>query len=121
MDDVGVFSEGFVSLGCIIKNHDKEVSMAPCRKEVVSVKPIVIEMLAIRWSLMLAPDLKLERILVQFLLSKFKVAYVMYFPRTLNYDARKLLGLGKLYGSRTWIGGYPTTESIVVVSALVSS
>lgn len=65
MDDVGVFSEGFVSLGCIIKNHDKEVSMAPCRKEVVSVKPIVIEMLAIRWSLMLAPDLKLERILVQ--------------------------------------------------------
>ncbi|CAL5193939.1 unnamed protein product [Lathyrus oleraceus] len=57
----------------------------------------------------------------RFLLSKFKVAYVMYFPRTLNYDARKLLGLGKLYGSRTWIGGYPTTESIVVVSALVSS
>lgn len=57
MDDVGVFSLGFVFFGCIIKNHDNEVNMAPCRKEVVLVKPVVKEMLA--------RDLKLERILVQ--------------------------------------------------------
>lgn len=42
----------------------------------------------------------IEPILVdcRFLLSKFKVASVMYFPRTLNVDARKFLGLGNCMG-----------------------
>lgn len=93
-------------------------------------------------------ELKLERVLVQsdvlvimdcinsilkfvviepiaadcrFFLSKFKVAFVMYLSRTLNVDAHKLVGMGKLYGSRTWIEGYPILEPGANVLVLFSS
>lgn len=63
--DAGVFTERFVTFGCLIKNHDKEIILATYRKKLVSVELVLAKIMAIRWSLLLAQELKLQSILVQ--------------------------------------------------------
>lgn len=46
--DSRVFNEEFVSFGCIIKNHDKEIILDTSRKEIISVESVVTEILAIK-------------------------------------------------------------------------
>lgn len=98
------------------------------RKESISVNLCVAKMLAIRWSLQIAKDFNLDRVLIQpnelnavdcinsllsladldaitsdcrLLLNNFKVAYIMYLSRLFNVDIHHLVSLGRSYGSRT--------------------
>lgn len=45
----------------------------------------------------------------------------MYLPKNLNIDAHKLIGLEKLYGSRTWMEGYPILKIDANILVSVSS
>lgn len=100
--DARVFNDGFVFFSCIIKNHDKKVILTTIKKESISIELSVAEMLAIRWSLLLIQELKLERICIQsnalsvmdcinyipycfprtHYLSSFKVASIMFLSRS---------------------------------------
>lgn len=46
--DASVFKEGFASYGCILKKHSLEIILVASRREFISIKPVVAEMLAIR-------------------------------------------------------------------------
>lgn len=61
----GCFQEGFVIVGCVIKNHSKEVIIASSKKEHIFVDSSVAEILSIRWSLKIPRELNLERVLIQ--------------------------------------------------------
>lgn len=50
----GVFHEGFVMFGCVIKNHYRQVITTSSRKEHIPVDPCVAKILTFRWSLLLA-------------------------------------------------------------------
>lgn len=41
------------------------------------------------------------------LLRVFSFRSVIYHPRSSNSDAHNVVSLGKLHGSRTWLGGFP--------------
>lgn len=41
------------------------------------------------------------------LLNKFKLGYVKFINRILNFGTHNLVGLGHSLSSRTWIGGVP--------------
>lgn len=113
----------------------------------VSVDVVAAEIIAIHWGLMLAKDLKLEKIVVQsdakavvdivnlnqynallepiidirFLLSSFNFLSLSFLKRACNMDAHNLARLACFVGSRTWIGGSPNMESPSFVSDPVSS
>ncbi|XP_058760957.1 uncharacterized protein LOC131634317 [Vicia villosa] len=145
--DAGCFEDGSVAFGCLIKNQDGNVLLAACKREEVSVCPLIGETLAIRWSLQVAKELKVERILVQsdalsvvdcinavsvradidhvirdcqFLLSSFKFASVVFINRSFNSDAHSFVGLGNRFGSRTWLEMPSCCNSIFVCPAVAS-
>lgn len=64
--DACCFDEGFVTFGCVFKDHDKKIVIASSRKELIIIDSAIAEILATRWSLQLAKKLKVERILVQY-------------------------------------------------------
>ncbi|XP_058741949.1 uncharacterized protein LOC131614373 [Vicia villosa] len=63
--DASVLEGGITILGCVFKDHNQVVIYAACRKEIVSLDVVDAEIMAIRWGLMLAKELKIERIVVQ--------------------------------------------------------
>ncbi|MCI32683.1 hypothetical protein A2U01_0053897 [Trifolium medium] len=114
----------------------------------LSVAPVVVEIQALRWGLSLAIDLHMDRIVVQsdylnavdcinlvsnfavidhidadcrFLLDKFCFSSVMFISRSCNLEAHNLVGIVKVVGSRTWIGGLPTLNSVDVIQTPFSS
>ncbi|XP_058784773.1 uncharacterized protein LOC131659623 [Vicia villosa] len=137
--DAGSFPTGFVAFGCVIKDPNGTGILAACKKDMLSIDPLVAEILGIRWSLQLAKSLNLERILVQSdclnavdcinsvvhfavlepiaidcrsLLGSFAVASVMFIKRSCNVEAHSLVGIGNSLGSRTWLGGVPSLDCI---------
>lgn len=58
--DIGFFNEGFVSFGCIIKNHGKNIILVGTRRENINVEPVAAELLTVRWSIRIAQYLKLS-------------------------------------------------------------
>lgn len=73
--DASVLEVGITVLGCVFKDHNKVVTFAACRKEIVSLGVVVAEITAIRWGLMLAKYIEIERIVVQ-----SDVSYPNIFP-----------------------------------------
>lgn len=63
--DARVFEEGVITLGCIIRDQEKVITLAACKLEVVSVELVVAETMEFRWGLLLAKDLILEKIILQ--------------------------------------------------------
>ncbi|XP_058724687.1 uncharacterized protein LOC131596129 [Vicia villosa] len=145
--DAGCFDEGFISFGCLLRNQAGRVVSAACKWEEMSANPVTAETLAIHWSLQLAKELKVERILVQSdalsvvnciislslltdidhvvlncqtFLRSFKFASVVFISRAFNCDAHNLVGLGKRLGSRTWLGLPPNCNSISVCPSVAS-
>ncbi|XP_058775075.1 uncharacterized protein LOC131649326 [Vicia villosa] len=143
--DAGVFQDGSVSFGCVLRNQRAEIILAASKKDFITVPPNVAELLAIRWCLGIASALKVDRILVQsdaksvidcingsvidavlepvaedcrWLLNRFNLAYVMFLSRELTVDAHNLVRLGNLYGSKTWIGGFPLVDSTVTAASV---
>ncbi|XP_058742583.1 uncharacterized protein LOC131615095 [Vicia villosa] len=142
--DAGVFSPNSIAFGCVLKAPDGGVILSACRKEALNTDPLTVEMLAIRWSIRLALDLKIERLVVQSdclnvvdcvnsvavfatiepvaedvrcLLSHFLFASLMYVGRKFNTEAHSLVGAGNILGSKTWIGAIPSQNSIVTAVA----
>ncbi|XP_058776200.1 uncharacterized protein LOC131650511 [Vicia villosa] len=62
--DVGVFPENSVTFGCIFKDHTGEILFSACKKESMNVDLLLAEMLTIRWSLSLAKEFRVERLVV---------------------------------------------------------
>lgn len=54
------------------------------------------------------------------LLSSVQLGSIMFLSRVCNIDSHKLVGLGKLYNSKTWIRGYPSVRLMVYDSTIVS-
>lgn len=136
--DAGVYEEGIVAMGCVIKDRNKVIIMASCRKEEIQVEPLVVEVMAIRWAIQLEKHLKLHKTVFQFhalvavdcvnsvsncaviepvafdcrdMLREFSFSSVVHFNRSCNVDAHKLVGLGKLLELKTSLGGYPQREN----------
>ncbi|CAI8584877.1 unnamed protein product [Vicia faba] len=145
--DAGVSPDRSIVFGGVIQVCEMKIIIA-ASKEVSRTDTVVAEMLAIRWSLGIAKDLKLDRVLLQsdalgavdcingyqsiavidhiaedcrVLLSSFNFASVMFIPRTSNADAHNLVGIGKRTGSRTWLGFYPKEVPDVTNCILISS
>ncbi|XP_058746226.1 uncharacterized protein LOC131619104 [Vicia villosa] len=87
--DVGCTADGYTVYGSIFKNHFKEVLLAASRKEGIEVEASLAELLAIRWCIQLAIELKLDKVVFNQMRWLF------------NSDAHNLVALGKLYGFRT--------------------
>lgn len=139
--DAGCFVDGFTYFGCVFKDKDSKVEFAACHKEFISVKLALVEILALRWCLQLALDLRLDRIVVQsdtlsvvdwvnfvhpqvvlelvaqdvrLLLRSFCEASVMFVSRKCNLNAHNFVGLGKQLGFRSWLGNPPICTSMHV-------
>lgn len=54
-----------MTFGCIIKYHDGKIILVMSRKEHITVEPTIAKLLAIIWSLQLAKQLSLKKVLVQ--------------------------------------------------------
>lgn len=63
--DVGLSREGFVVFGCIFKNHRREITLAASKKEYIDVDLGLAELLALRWCITMAMELKLDRVIFQ--------------------------------------------------------
>ncbi|XP_058746011.1 uncharacterized protein LOC131618872 [Vicia villosa] len=63
--DASFSDEGFLTMGCIIRDHNQVLSLAACRRENVQVEVLVGEAMAMRWGLSLAKDLNLEKIMIK--------------------------------------------------------
>ncbi|XP_058783927.1 uncharacterized protein LOC131658676 [Vicia villosa] len=63
--DARFSDEGFMTMGCIIKDHNQILSLAACRRENVQVEVAVGKAMAMRWGLSLAKDLNLEKIVIK--------------------------------------------------------
>ncbi|XP_058776202.1 uncharacterized protein LOC131650515 [Vicia villosa] len=138
--DAGVSTDGVVAFGCVLKKHNMSIDLVASKRENFQAAPMVAEILAIRWSLQLAKELELNRLIIQsdaptavdcingvakdavlepiaadcrFLLNSFSCTSVMYIRRNENVDAHNVARLGKLLGSRTWLNGYPAEETIM--------
>ncbi|XP_058776904.1 uncharacterized protein LOC131651249 [Vicia villosa] len=138
--DAGCFEDGFVTFGCMIKTGDSKLFYAACKKEAIQVDPATAEVLAIRWGLQLAKELHIGKILVQSdalnvvdcincvrqfasidliaidvrcLLSSFSLGSVMYLCRQQNTEAHNLVGLGRLFGDRSWLVEPPSVSSVL--------
>lgn len=138
--DVGVFPENSVSFGCIFKNPTGEILFSARKKESMNVDPLLAEMLAIRWSLLLAKEFRVERLVMQsdclnavdcinnvvyftatehvaldcrFLMTNFCNACVMFLPRSCNIEVCKIVRVGFALGYTTQIGGSPLWNSDV--------
>lgn len=144
--NAGVFEDGVAAYVCVNKNQHNVISLATCSIEFVSVEPAVAEVLSVRRGLTLAKNLKMEdRFVVQTdalvvvdctnaikdyavielvasdcrgLLGSFNLSCVVFINRSCNVDAHNLVKLSKLYGSRTWIGGFPAMDPFPSVSRL---
>lgn len=126
--DASISEEGFVTLGCIIKDQHQSISIVACKKEYISAEVAVTEALAIPWGLNLAKDLQLERIVIKSdakvvmdcvnfvqtmpvldpvvldirtLLSSFNFFSLLFRSRTCNVQAHNLAILAFVVGSRT--------------------
>ncbi|CAI8587216.1 unnamed protein product [Vicia faba] len=144
--DVGFSTERYVVFGCVFKNDARGVLLATRRKDFIEMDTTTAELLEIRWCLQLARSQNFDKIIVHSdvlkvdecinghlslvslahiaddcreLLKSFRVVSIMYFSRFFNFDAHIVVGLGELFGSRTWIGGFPFVDvlhaSVVVV------
>ncbi|XP_058742073.1 uncharacterized protein LOC131614517 [Vicia villosa] len=134
-------------MGCVIKDHQHNISLSACKREDVSVEVAVGEAMAIRWGLDVASELQLERIVIKSdakvvvdsvnhilklaalepvvldiksLLSSFTFSSLLFHSRNCNVQAHNLAKLAYVIGSKTWIGVYPSLENPLVVPAVVS-
>lgn len=114
-------------MGRVSKNQPKEVLIASCNKEFISVELSIAKSLAIRWGLQVAKDLKLDKMLVQsnvmfvvdcinafefsivldnivanckLLLNSFKEVYIIL-NKNFNDDGHKIVDFLKRIGSKT--------------------
>ncbi|XP_058759872.1 uncharacterized protein LOC131633172 [Vicia villosa] len=137
--DAGLTEAGDTVFGCTFKDPFGKMLMAASKKEHILVDPSIAELLAIRWCILLAADLKMNKIVFQsdalvvvdcinsiscnasldpiaaecrLLLSSFSFSSVMFIPRVCNSDAHNVVLLGKAYGSRTWLDGFPGANSV---------
>lgn len=141
--DASFLEEDFMTMGCIIKDHNHVISIATCRKEAVQVEVAVGEEMAARWGLSLAKDLKLEKVVIKtdakvvancvnglvklaaldvvivdikLLFKSFRFVSIMFHSRACNSQAHNLSKLSYFVGSRTRVGEYRTTEMSTFVS-----
>ncbi|XP_058757305.1 uncharacterized protein LOC131630541 [Vicia villosa] len=146
--DAGLSPNGSIAFGGVFRDRERKIIMAASKKEEARTEPVVAEILAIRWSLGIAADLKFERIILQsdalgvvdcinghrsiavidhitedcrILLNSFSFSSVMFIPRSSNVDAHNLVVLSKRLGSRTWLGSYPMEDHVVTNSGLISA
>ncbi|XP_058742209.1 uncharacterized protein LOC131614666 [Vicia villosa] len=136
--DASISSDGAVALGCIIMDQYNAISLAACKKEDVSVEVALAEAMAIRWGLLVAKDLNLERIVIKSdakvvvdcvnlmlkrpvlepliidirnLLSSFNFASLLFHSRNCNRQAHNMARFAFDFGSRTWAGFCPSLEA----------
>ncbi|XP_058749860.1 uncharacterized protein LOC131622856 [Vicia villosa] len=139
--DAGCFEEGFVVLGCVIRDPLGEVVMVATNRLPCVAPPNVAEGFGIRWALNLAKDAGLENIMLlsdalevvdcingvccvailepivvdcQTLFKCFHSVSVMFVGRNNVADAHKLVGLGRQIGSQSWLGFIPHDEECSV-------
>lgn len=74
--DASCFDEGFLNFGCVIKDHDIKIVLALSQKELITADPTITEILAIKWSLQLAKELNVKKILIQSLFREILILYV---------------------------------------------
>ncbi|XP_058760149.1 uncharacterized protein LOC131633451 [Vicia villosa] len=142
--DASFSEEGFMTMGCIIKDHNQAFSLAACRRENMQVEVAVGEAMAVRWGLSLAKDLNLEKIVIKSdakvvvdcvngfsklvalepvivdikeSLRFFNFASLLFHSRSCNFQAHNLARLAHFVGSRTWVDEYPSQD----ISAFVTS
>ncbi|XP_058726925.1 uncharacterized protein LOC131598327 [Vicia villosa] len=143
--DAGCFEGGTVALGCVIKSAKHGILLAATQRFPSFVNPDAAEALGIRWGMQLANDFNLEEVMFQsdalgvvdcvngvcslpdiepivldccLLRNHFKFSSVMFIGRESNTDAHNMVGIGKLVGSRTWLGVIPLIEEIRVSLAI---
>ncbi|XP_058783870.1 uncharacterized protein LOC131658613 [Vicia villosa] len=139
--DAGCFKGGIVSLGCVIKSAKNGILLSATQRLTNFINPGSAEALGIRWGMQLAKVFKLDDVVFQsdalgvvdcvngvcsmpdldpivseciLLRNNFKSSTVMFVGRESNTDAHSLVGIGKLVGSRTWLGVIPLIEEIRV-------
>ncbi|KAL5073683.1 hypothetical protein RYX36_012667 [Vicia faba] len=126
--DVGCFDDVVVSFGCVIRDLTSNIFLAATKLRVSILDPTNAEMLAIRWSLQVAKNLKLTSFMVKSdalaivdningivfnanldsivgdcktLISDFSSVSIMFISRTSNVVAHQLFGIDKSLGSKT--------------------
>lgn len=117
-----------MAFDCVLKNHVGKIVLDTSHKECITVGMTNAETMPLRWSLQLARQLSIEKVVVQsdaliavdcinflapnvnlnFLssdcrqfLASFRIGSIMFLSRVCNLDVHNLLGLRKLYGSKT--------------------
>ncbi|XP_058787163.1 uncharacterized protein LOC131661587 [Vicia villosa] len=138
--DAGITWNGEAVFGCLFKSHSLVFLLAASKKESIEVEASLAEMMAIRWCIQLAVELKLDKVVFQSdaqvvvdcinsiisiavleplaaecrsLLSGVTFGSVIFIPRSCNSEAHNIVSLGKLYGSRTWLCNPPVIDSVV--------
>lgn len=128
--DVGCFSEGMMSLGCVIKEPNANIFLVASNRFSSHAYASTTEVLAIRWTLHLAKDLKLDNFIMQsdaliivdcindynffavlnpmvnnckILLGEFKFVTLMHVSRLSNVDVHHMVRVSKSLDDRTWI------------------
>lgn len=112
-----------MDLGCVIKDNEKRVVLSASKKTESFMEPSIAEVLALRWGIQVAMELKLKTILVHsyaiimvdyvnmikvcvvlepitldciVFLKNFAEASVMFVGRNLNVEVRHLIGIGNV-------------------------
>lgn len=63
--DAGCFKDGYTGWGMLIRNHMGEVLFAATKREYLNVEPTLAEALGVRWSLILAKEQQLNKVIVE--------------------------------------------------------
>ncbi|XP_058757456.1 uncharacterized protein LOC131630719 [Vicia villosa] len=137
--DAGFTEDEHTVFGCTFKDPFNKVILAASKKDLIMVEPSLAELLALRWCILLAAEINLEKVVFytdalvvvdcinsihsnasldpiaaecRQLLSSFSFSSVIFVPRNCNFDAHNVVLLGKMYGSRTWLEGLPRANSV---------
>ncbi|XP_058776145.1 uncharacterized protein LOC131650453 [Vicia villosa] len=135
--DAGCFEGGVVVLGCVIKAPNGDVLMVATQRMSCFASPSIVEAFGIKWGLQLAKNAQIDNVTVQydalgvvdcvngvsyavdlepivldcqFLIKSFVSVAVLFVGRNNISDAHNLVSLGRVVGSRTWLGCIPLLE-----------
>lgn len=146
--DAGCFPDGAVSFGCVVKDPTANIFHAASKRLESHADASTTEILATRWCLQVAKDLKIEKFIIQSdalvlvdcindfdfcaaldpividcksLLGNFSDVTLMYVSHDSNVDAHFMVGVGKSLGFKTWIGHIPNLGVLPCNAAMAFS
>ncbi|GAU37237.1 hypothetical protein TSUD_375390 [Trifolium subterraneum] len=132
--DAGCSMSGPIVWGLVLRNSDGETILSVCKREEISVDPLMAETLGVRWALQLVIDQGINSVSIHSdaanvvncinrkssfaainliaedcrnLMTCLANVCVLFVSRTQNSDAHNLASLARIMGNRTWQGVSP--------------